>query len=39
MRCDVMEEDEQIVTRFLGGLRHEISNSVLATIQWLQWLQ
>lgn len=26
MRCDIMEPEEQIIARYIGGLRLEISN-------------
>ncbi|KAG6531552.1 hypothetical protein ZIOFF_005366 [Zingiber officinale] len=34
MRCDVLEPEEQIIARFLGGLRYEIGNVVQLQPYW-----
>ncbi|XP_061364670.1 uncharacterized protein LOC133308096 [Gastrolobium bilobum] len=34
MRCDMVEEDEQVIARYLGGLRDEISDVVYLQQYW-----
>jgi hypothetical protein len=34
MRCDIVEPEEQMVARYLGGLRYEISNVVQLQPYW-----
>lgn len=34
MRCDIMEPEEQIIARYIGGLRPEISNVVQLQPHW-----
>ena len=34
MRCDIVEQEEQTIARFLGGLRYDICNVVQLQPYW-----